>query len=135
MTSVRVRLLGIIRRSKLPNHRWPGVSFATETGQRDGWRYQLLKQMKEIELQCPLCGSPREESVLREDGHRHHITCQSSRCGRFVITSGALGRLETGGPQKSVLIEMVRRANLHGKALEIFVAGDGLLQATELPRI
>jgi hypothetical protein len=41
--------------------------------------------------------------------------------------------LETGGPQKSVLLEMVRRANMHSKVLEIFVAGDGLLQAVELP--
>lgn len=90
--------------------------------------------MKEIGLDCPLCGSPREERVLQDCGNRHQITCQAQRCGKYVITTGALARLESGGPQKSVLIEMVRRANKHGKVLEIFVAGDGLLQAIELPR-
>lgn len=90
--------------------------------------------MKEIELDCPLCGSRPEESVQMDSGNRLHIVCRSMRCGRYVITSGALARLAIGGPQKSVLIEMVRRANMHGKALEIFVAGDGLLQVAELAR-
>ncbi len=90
--------------------------------------------MKQIEVNCPLCGCPPEECVQTVHGDRRIIICQSMRCGRYVITSSALGRLDSGGPQKSVLIEMVRRANKHGKVLEIFVAGDGLLQASELPK-
>lgn len=90
--------------------------------------------MNESELDCPLCGSPREKSVSMDGGIRHYIHCQSTRCGRYVIAGEALERLTSGGPQKSVLIEMVRHANQNSKLLEIFVAGDGLLQATELPR-
>jgi len=87
-----------------------------------------------MEVSCVLCGAPGASSVTSDYGNRHNIACEAARCGRYVITSGALRRLDSGGPQKSVLIEMVRRANKHDKVLEIFVAGDGLLQATELPR-
>lgn len=87
-----------------------------------------------MEVSCILCGTPGSSSVITDHGERHNINCSSPRCGRYVITDGAVRRLATGGPQKSVLIEMVRRANQHSKVLEIYVAGDGLLQATELPR-
>lgn len=87
-----------------------------------------------MEVSCFLCGAPGASSVVTDHGHRQNINCVSARCGSYVITKGAIRRLESGGPQKSVLIEMVRRANKHSKVLEIFVAGDGLLQATELPR-
>jgi hypothetical protein len=39
-----------------------------------------------------------------------------------------------GVANQSVLIEIVRRANKHDKVLEMFIARDGLLQASELPR-
>lgn len=87
-----------------------------------------------MEVSCVLCGMPGATSVITDHGNRTSISCRSGRCGTYVITGSALRRLESRGPQKSVLVEMVRRANLHAKVLEIFVAGDGLLQATELPR-
>ena len=87
-----------------------------------------------MEVSCVLCGTPGASSVITENGNRTRIACLSDRCGKYVITRGAVHRMENGGPQKSVLVEMVRRANTHAKVLEIFVAGDGLLQATELPR-
>jgi len=83
---------------------------------------------------CVLCETPGVLCIVTDLGKRHRINCSSPRCGNYVITDNAMGRLSTGGPQKSVLIEMVRRANKHSKVLEIFVAGDGLLQAYELPR-
>jgi hypothetical protein len=86
-----------------------------------------------MEVCCVLCGTPGASEVTTDHGNRHNISCPSIRCGRYVITGAAIRRLETGGPQKSVLLEMVRRANMHSKVLEIFVAGDGLLQAVELP--
>jgi len=87
-----------------------------------------------MDVSCFLCGAPGASSAIADHGNRCNIACSSARCGKYAITSGAISRLESGGPEKSVLVEMVRRANLHSKVLEIFVAGDGLLQATELPR-
>lgn len=87
-----------------------------------------------MEVSCVLCGAPGASSVTSGNESRHNIACEAARCGRYVITSGALSRLESGGPQKSVLIEMVQRANKHGKLLEIFVADDGLLQVDEVRR-
>jgi len=87
-----------------------------------------------MEVSCVLCDAPEAWCIVSDHGKRHNINCSSPRCGKYVITDNAMRRLVTGGPQKSVLIEMVRRANHHSKVLEIYVAGDGLLQATELPR-
>jgi len=49
-----------------------------------------------------------------------------------VITSRAIRRLEEGGPNREVLIEMVRRANERAGMLDISVASDGLLQTAEV---
>lgn len=54
--------------------------------------------------------------------------------GQYAITHRAIRRLEEGGPNKSVLLELVRRANAREQILDISVADDGLVQATELPR-
>jgi len=86
-----------------------------------------------MEVSCVLCGSPGALSHISDYGNRTNFACVSERCGTYVITNSALRRLESAGPQKSVLIEMARRAKLHTKMLEIFVASDGMLQVTELP--
>lgn len=85
-----------------------------------------------MEVSCVLCGTPGASSHVSDYGNRTNFACVSERCGTYIITNSALRRLESGGPQKSVLIEMVWRAKLHTKILEIFVAGDGMLQVTEL---
>jgi len=87
-----------------------------------------------MEVCCVLCGVPAASRVITEHGNRYNFSCVSAHCGKYVISGDVLRRLESGAPQKSVLIEMVRRANKHDKALEIFVAGDGMQQVTELPR-
>lgn len=53
-------------------------------------------------------------------------------CGEYVVSQHAIRRLEEGGPNKEVLVEMVHQANAKSRVLDISVADDGLVQTTEL---
>lgn len=56
------------------------------------------------------------------------VACVAPDCGKYVITSRTIGRLEEGGPKQEVLVEMTRLANERERLLDISVASDGLLQ-------
>jgi len=85
-----------------------------------------------MEMKCFLCDSAGAISDLADHGSRQRIACVAPGCGSYVITSRAIRRLEEGGPNREVLIEMVRRANERAGMLDISVASDGLLQTAEV---
>jgi hypothetical protein len=84
-------------------------------------------------MNCLLCGAadPAREYV---GIGALQVVCRSPSCGQYSISVEATRRLAEGGPNKQVLVEMVRRANERSRVLDIFVADDGLLQADELVR-
>lgn len=84
-------------------------------------------------MKCILCDTPGALSESADHGNRQRIACTSPGCGKYVITSRAVRRIEEGGPNKAVLAEMVQRANARARALDISVANDGLVQAVEIP--
>lgn len=83
-------------------------------------------------MNCFLCGTPGVACVSADHGNRQKVICQSGGCGEYVVTQRAIRRLEEGGPNKEVLVEMVQRANVKLRVLDISVADDGLVQTTEL---
>lgn len=85
-----------------------------------------------MELKCFLCNTVGAVCESADHGNRQRITCVAPGCGNYVITSGAIQRLEEGGPNKEVLAELVRLANERTGVLDISVASDGLLQTTEI---
>ena len=85
-----------------------------------------------MEFECYLCATPGAVSVDDDHGNRHRVACQGVGCGRYVITNHAIRRLAEGGPNKEVLCQLVNRANSKARLLDIFVAADGLVQATEI---
>jgi hypothetical protein len=91
-----------------------------------------LEFKKLMEMKCFLCDSAGAMSESADHGNRQRIACVAPGCGSYVITSRAIRRLEEGGPNREVLIEMVRLANDRAGMLDISVASDGLLQTTEV---
>jgi hypothetical protein len=89
--------------------------------------YKILMEMK-----CFLCDSTGAMKESADHGNRQRIACVSPGCGSYVITSRAIRRLEEGGPNREVLVEMVRLANERANMLTISVASDGLLETTEI---
>lgn len=85
-----------------------------------------------MEMKCFLCDSTGASSESADHGNRQRIVCVAPGCGHYVITSRAIRRLEEGGPNKEVLVEMVHLANERAGVLDISVASDGLLQTTEV---
>lgn len=85
-----------------------------------------------MEMKCFLCDTVGALSESADHGNRQRIACVSPGCGNYVITSRAIRRLEEGGPNKEVLVELVRLANEKSGVLDISVASDGLLQTTEI---
>lgn len=85
-----------------------------------------------MEMKCFLCDTAGALSESADHGNRKRIACVSPGCGNYVITSRAIRRLEEGGPNKEVLVELVRLANEKSGVLDISVASDGLLQTTEI---
>ncbi len=85
-----------------------------------------------METKCFLCDTTGALAELADHGNRQHIACLAPGCGNYVISSRAIRRLEEGGPNKEVLVEMVRLANARVGVLDISVASDGLLQTTEI---
>lgn len=83
-------------------------------------------------MKCFLCDSTGALSESADHGNRQRIACVAPGCGSYVISSRAIRRLEEGGPNRAVLVEMVRLANERAGELDISVANDGLLQATEV---
>lgn len=85
-----------------------------------------------MEMKCFLCDTPGAMGESADHGNRQRVACVAPGCGRYVITSRAIRRLEEGGPNKAVLVELVRVANERAGELDISVASDGLLQTTEI---
>ena len=83
-------------------------------------------------MKCFLCGTPGAVSESVGDGNRRLVACASTNCGKYLITDGAVKRLEAGGPNKEVLTELVKRAIEQTRVLDISVATDGLLETAEV---
>lgn len=83
-------------------------------------------------MNCFLCGTPGAACVSADHGRRQKVLCQFGGCGEYLVSQRAIRRLEEGGPNKEVLVEMVQRANARSLALDIAVADDGLVQTTEI---
>lgn len=87
-----------------------------------------------MEVECYLCGAPDASRVAVDHGNRLTVRCPGPGCGNYIITQHALRRLEQGGPNREVLAELAYQASSRARILDIYVAGDGLLQAVEMSR-
>lgn len=82
---------------------------------------------------CVLC----EAAVMVEEtdrGNRTYIACTNTNCGDYEISKRAACELGNSAERKEVLREMVSLANQKGQVLEIFIAADGVLQASAINR-
>lgn len=84
-------------------------------------------------LICMICDSPATAKST-DHSNRKHIACSNDKCGDYEISNRAAEKIAGNAGQKSMLQELVVRADDAGKILDISIASDGLLQATSVER-
>lgn len=82
---------------------------------------------------CVLCDHPARITDT-DRGNRSYVACSNESCGDYEISRRAAKDVARNPDRKRSLKELVVRANVEGKVLEIFVDAGGNFDTTSNKR-
>lgn len=84
-------------------------------------------------LLCVLCDHPAVATDF-DCGNRRYIECSSASCGDYEISRRAANDVAANPERKRSLKDIIVRANVEGKVLQIFVDAAGNFDTTRVKR-